>query len=117
MEKNVKLNNKMSESMALLGRQSVNKSFEDGALGVRRAKSRLRQRSKDADVKLLRDIDKMTVAEPSKMHATKIEKLLTKGWSEQNNSYVLMTRVPPNSKANDRLNRVAGLDRYKSGHF
>ena len=117
MEKNVKLSSKMGESMALLGRARVNKSFEAGVQGVRKAKSRLRERSKEADVKLLRDIDEMTMAESSKMHATKIERLLTKGWSEHSNSYVLMTKIAPHSKANDRLNRVAGLDRYKSGHF
>lgn len=43
---------------------------------------------------------------PNAIHATNLERLLTKKWSEYPNSYHVMTKIQKFSKTEDRVNRL-----------
>jgi hypothetical protein len=54
----------------------------------------------------------MILSQKDAIHATNLEKLLTKKWSEYPNSYRILTKIEKFSKREERVNNLMGWDRY-----
>jgi hypothetical protein len=57
-------------------------------------------------------IDNLIKKQTDAIHATNLERLLTKKWSEIPNSYHIMTKIRKFSKKEDRLNDLMNWNRY-----
>ena len=68
-----------------------------------------RQRRSDEEEAGIEDLIKQ---QTDAIHATNLERLLTKKWSEHPNSYHIMTKIEKFSKREDRVNKLLNLNRY-----
>ena len=57
-------------------------------------------------------IDNLIKQQTDAIHATNLERLLTKKWSEYPNSFHIMSKIKKYSKKEDRVNKLLNLNRY-----
>ena len=90
----------------------VHQSYQDGIRGTNDARRRVREHYQDAMEKEESDIDNLIKKQTDAIHATNLERLLTKKWSEYPNSFHIMSKIRKFSKNEDRVNKLMNWDRY-----
>jgi hypothetical protein len=65
-------------------------------------------------VKEEENIKELIKKQTDAIHATNLERLLTKKWSEYPNSFNILSKIGKFSKEEDRLNHLMSWNRYSS---
>lgn len=104
--------NKVKAMLDTFHNERMERSMKDGMYATNMARMRVRNHILSNQEKDESDIQNLIKKQTNALHATNLERLLTKKWSEYPNAYQLMSKIPKFSKKEDRVNQLMGWDRY-----
>ena len=115
MKKDKTVLKQVKSLMSQFDSQKQSKSVRDGHVGTAIARKRVREKITGDFEKQENDIKELIKKQTDAIHATNIERLLTKKWSEYPNSFHIQSKIHKFSKNEDRVNNLMNWTRYTPG--
>lgn len=112
MQQDKRVMDQVQSTLSLYQQDRIKKSFEDGQQATEAAQRRLRAHRQRINQQEKDGIDNLIKKQTDAIHATNLERLLTKKWNEIPNSYHIMTKIRKFSKNEDRVNELMNWNRY-----
>lgn len=112
LKKDKKMLGQVKKALTKFEEDRLQQSCKDGLEATKKARQRVRENVQSQEKKEEKDIQRLINQQTNAIHATNLERLLTKQWSEYPNAYLIMTKIGKYSKKEDRVNKLLNLNRY-----